>query len=216
MLDPVRTDMKKMSTIYDEEDTHDHEIDSAYGSVASPGMAFYASVHQAKPSTSTPLSSHPPRSSSTSSQSHNFPHLSSRSHSHNTITSPVHSRSPSSGRIFDGSLDLDYQRQGFGYSVTITGTYPSKPDTSRPRSSGSRSERRKREDSAATPTPEQVFGLDPINDAGVVRSPNFGRNGGCVAAVSQPKTLSAYERRMAKRDQFTQSLIQPGQNPAQE
>jgi len=219
-LDPLRTDIKKMSTIYDEEDdhNHDHDHDSAYGSVASPGMNFYAAstLHNAKPSTSTPLSSHPPRSSSTSSQNHSRPHVSSRSNSHTTICSSIHARSPSSNRIFDGSVDLDLQQRGYGYSVSITGTYPSKSDKERPRSSGSRDRKKKEGAAAAHLTPEEVFGLNPIHDTGLGRSPSLGANGnGGSGANVAAKPMSAYERRMAKRDQFTQSFIQPGQGPEQ-
>lgn len=212
---PPRTDTKKMSAIHDKRDTHDHEHDSAYGSVTSPGMSLstHPSNQQTKPSTSKPLPPTPQIHPRSSTQNPNRPHLPTRSQSHPTITSPSNPHSNTSHRVYDGSLDYSYlQRPGYGYSVTITGNvnYASKPDT-RPRSTKLKKIQNSSESSVICPTPEQVFGLSPIDDCGL-RSSSFGGSEGGEGGGGAGKTsLSAYERRMAKRDRFTLALMQPGQ-----
>lgn len=211
-LDLKRTDTKKMSTISDEEDAHDHENDSAYGSATSPSKASYTATshHQTKPSTSKPLPPALPSSTSSQNQNHSAPRS-----NHPIIAPPTDSRTSISNGIFDNPLDYAHlQRPGFGYSVTITGSYANKPDSSRLQRTRSRNERRKREASVSMPalTPEQVFGLAPIDAE--VRNRAFGGTGGGGGGVgAAEKSLSAYERRMAKRDRFTLLLVQ-GRRPA--
>ncbi|GAB7337999.1 hypothetical protein MBLNU457_4372t1 [Dothideomycetes sp. NU457] len=223
-LDSARTDTKKMSPIHNEEETHDHENDSAYGSAASPSMTFSTLSHQQTKHT-TPPSSHSKFSSCTSNQPYRppLPH----SQNHPTISSSL---SRPSNRLFDNPNSLDYPhlaRPGYGYSVTITGNvnYARKSESrQRPRSSGSQkiTKQKKRDSVVAspmpTPTPEEVFGLAPVNcgvgsrgigggdgrGGGGVESGGSGGGGGGGVGM---KVLSAYERRMAKRDRFTLALI---------